>query len=213
MSAWVVEKCLVAWLTITFKKKGMIWFLFQLVVHKYPRLLIFIQILDLEIWLLLRLGFLTTRDAKCQRAPVSEMFFDAISECPHVNIEEVNDGSIPTVPQILEPQESNGVTLTVPVPVMATQRWASLWKLAWWTANLLYWNGIVFCHSSKWRSLELWYILYQKPNNTSSFFYFYFLNCYSKAVHIEWVLEAFIYTIKHLKFWSNWLHSSIVFFF
>lgn len=54
------------------------------------------------------------------------MFFDAISECPHVNIEEFDDGFVPTVPQIVEPQESNGVTLTVPVPVMATQRLASL---------------------------------------------------------------------------------------
>lgn len=78
--------------------------------------------LDLEIWVVLLLGFLTTNNAKYQRAPVSEMFFGAISECPHVNIEEVHDGSIPTVPQILEPQESNGVTLTVPVPAMASQR-------------------------------------------------------------------------------------------
>ncbi|XP_046721282.1 cyclic nucleotide-gated cation channel beta-1 isoform X2 [Silurus meridionalis] len=42
-------------------------------------------------------------------------------ECPHVNVEEVEDASIPTVPQIVEPQESNAVTLTVPVPVMAIQ--------------------------------------------------------------------------------------------
>lgn len=62
------------------------------------------------------------RDAKCQRAPVSEMLFDAISECPHLNVEEVDDGAVPTVPQIVEPQESNGVTLTIPIPVMATQR-------------------------------------------------------------------------------------------
>lgn len=53
--------------------------------------------------------------------PVSEMFSDAISECPHVNVEEVDDRSIPTVPQIVEPEESNGVTLTVPVPLMAIQ--------------------------------------------------------------------------------------------
>lgn len=50
------------------------------------------------------------------------LFSDAISECPHVSVEEVDDGSIPTVPQIVEPPESNGVTLTVPVPVIAIQR-------------------------------------------------------------------------------------------
>ncbi|XP_058243389.1 cyclic nucleotide-gated cation channel beta-3 isoform X1 [Hemibagrus wyckioides] len=47
-------------------------------------------------------------------------------ECPHLNVEEVDDGSVPTVPQIVEPQESNGVTLTIPIPVMATQSKAVL---------------------------------------------------------------------------------------
>ncbi|XP_053534209.1 cyclic nucleotide-gated cation channel beta-1 [Ictalurus punctatus] len=51
-----------------------------------------------------------------------EAFQEECGECPHVSVEEVDDGSIPIVPQIVEPQESNGVSLTVPVPVMATQR-------------------------------------------------------------------------------------------
>ncbi|KAM9480708.1 uncharacterized protein cngb1a [Clarias gariepinus] len=46
-------------------------------------------------------------------------------ECPHVNVEEVEDGSISTVPQIVEPQELNSVTLTVPITVLATHRRAS----------------------------------------------------------------------------------------
>lgn len=86
-----------------------------------------------------------------------EMFFDAISECPHVNVEEVDDGSIPTAPQIVEPSESNGVTLTVPVPVIAIQRYVL------WTATLLHGRDITFCT-----------VFVQIPNNTSSFFYFAF---------------------------------------
>lgn len=61
-------------------------------------------------------------DTKCHKALLSEIFFDAISECPHVNVEEVEDGSISTVPQIVEPQELNSVTLTVPITVLATHR-------------------------------------------------------------------------------------------
>ncbi|TST73090.1 Cyclic nucleotide-gated cation channel beta-1 [Bagarius yarrelli] len=50
------------------------------------------------------------------------LYFYAILECPHLNIEEVGDGSVSTVPRIVEPKESNGVSLTIPLPEIATQR-------------------------------------------------------------------------------------------
>lgn len=80
------------------------------------------------------------------------MYFDAISECPHLDVEEVDAGPIPTVPQIIEPQESDDVTLTIPVPVLATQRLARLYKLV--TPLIL--SSLESCHSSKQICLELW---------------------------------------------------------
>ncbi|KAK2848287.1 hypothetical protein Q7C36_009969 [Tachysurus vachellii] len=56
----------------------------------------------------------------------NEALKEECGECPHLNVEEVDDGSIPTVPQIVEPQESNGGTLTIPIPVMANQSKAVL---------------------------------------------------------------------------------------